>query len=71
MFGDLGSDKYKEYCKDIHSSGNYLLNVINDILDMSKIEAGRIELSVEDVQIKQTVQDAARIISATASDKKN
>lgn len=69
MFGDLGSDKYKEYCKDIHSSGNYLLNVINDILDMSKIEAGRIELSVEDVQIQQIVQDAARIISATAAEK--
>lgn len=69
MFGNLGSTKYQEYCKDIHSSGNYLLNVINDILDMSKIEAGRIELSVEDVQVQQIVDDAARIISATASEK--
>ncbi len=38
MFGTLGSAKYDEYCRDIHDSGTYLLNVISDILDMSKIE---------------------------------
>jgi two-component system cell cycle sensor histidine kinase PleC len=41
MFGALGSEKYQEYCSDIRESGRYLLDVINDILDMSKIEAGR------------------------------
>ncbi|MTI17036.1 PAS domain S-box protein [Rhodobacteraceae bacterium RKSG542] len=69
MFGDLGSDKYKEYCHDIHSSGTYLLNVINDILDMSKIEAGRLELAVETVEMDKLVADASRIISANAAEK--
>ena len=48
MFGPLGADKYHEYCRDIHQSGQYLLDVINDVLDMSKIEAGRIRLDLED-----------------------
>ena len=47
MFGALGSDKYVEYCRDIHRSGEYLLDVINDVLDMSKIEAGRLKLDLE------------------------
>src|SRR5690606_19463815 len=41
LFGSLGSDRYEEYVRDIHTSGQYLLGVINDILDMSKIEAGQ------------------------------
>ncbi len=44
IFGALGSEKYEEYCRDIRSSGEYLLSVINDILDMSRIEAGRMQL---------------------------
>ncbi len=42
MFGPLGAEKYSEYSRDIRESGQYLLDVINDILDMSKIEAGGI-----------------------------
>ena len=51
MFGALGADKYHEYCRDIHNSGQYLLDVINDILDMSKIEAGRLKLDVENLEL--------------------
>ncbi|MQT12168.1 PAS domain S-box protein [Rhizobiales bacterium Sp-1] len=69
MFGSLGSDKYVEYCQDIHHSGNYLLGVINDILDMSRIEAGQIDLSVEAVDLEEVVHEATRIMSPTASEK--
>ncbi len=51
MFGTLGSDKYQDYCGDILTSGQYLLEVINDILDMSKIEAGRINLDIEPLDL--------------------
>ena len=56
MFGPLGADKYREYCRDIHQSGQYLLDVINDVLDMSKIEAGRIQLDLEDVELEPLAQ---------------
>src|SRR5437660_12165447 len=48
MFGPLGSDKYREYCCDIHQSGQYLPEVINDILNMSNYEAARIRLDSKD-----------------------
>ena len=53
MFGELGSDKYQEYCHDILTSGQYLLEVINDILDMSKIEAGRMKLDMEPLDLRR------------------
>ena len=53
MFGVLGSDKYQEYCHDILTSGKYLLEVINDILDMSKIEAGRMKLDMEPLDLSK------------------
>jgi two-component system cell cycle sensor histidine kinase PleC len=70
MFGPLGADKYKGYCKDIHQSGQYLLDVINDILDMSKIEAGRIHLDLEQVRLGRFLNDAMRVVAPRAQDKK-
>ncbi len=69
MFGPIGCEKYGEYCHDIHQSGIYLLDVINDILDMSKIEAGRIRLDLQEVRLGRFLKDAMRVVSARADDK--
>ena len=69
MFGRLGSDKYGEYCNDILTSGKYLLEVINDILDMSKIEAGRMKLDMEPLDLSRTLAESLRVVSGRAADK--
>jgi two-component system cell cycle sensor histidine kinase PleC len=69
MFGALGSDKYVEYCRDIHHSGEYLLDVINDVLDMSRIEAGRLKLDLEHIELDRELGDALRVITTRAGDK--
>ena len=69
MFGELGSEKYQEYCRDILTSGQYLLDVINDILDMSKIEAGRVKLDIEPLDLSQTLAESLRVVSGRAEDK--
>jgi two-component system, cell cycle sensor histidine kinase PleC len=69
LFGPLGADRYGEYCRDIHSSGQYLLEVINDVLDMSKIEAGRLRLDRETLQLDQILADSLRVVSGRAADK--
>jgi len=69
MFGVLGSDKYQEYCHDILTSGKYLLEVINDILDMSKIEAGRMKLDMEQLDLSNIVAESLRVVSGRAEDK--
>jgi two-component system cell cycle sensor histidine kinase PleC len=69
MFGSLGSEKYQEYCHDILTSGHYLLEVINDILDMSKIEAGRMKLDMEELDLSKTLAESLRVVSGRADDK--
>ena len=69
MFGALGSEKYREYCHDILTSGHYLLEVINDILDMSKIEAGRMKLDMEPLDLSRTLAELLRVVSGRAQDK--
>jgi two-component system cell cycle sensor histidine kinase PleC len=69
MFGKLGSEKYYEYCTDIRASGVYLLDVINDILDMAKIEAGRMPVNIEAVRLEEIVSDAIRVVSVRAGEK--
>jgi len=69
MFGTLGSEKYQEYCHDILTSGHYLLEVINDILDMSKIEAGRMKLDLESLDLSRTLAESLRVVAGRAHDK--
>jgi two-component system cell cycle sensor histidine kinase PleC len=70
MFGPLGSAKYDEYCQDIHQSGTYLLGVINDVLDMSRIEAGRMLLHPEDLVLDDLVEESIRVVSTMAAQQK-
>ena len=66
IFGPITTPKYVDYARDIHRSGQYLLDVINDILDMSKIEAGRIKLEVARFDLVAMIEDALRMIAPRA-----
>ncbi|WP_426240835.1 PAS domain-containing sensor histidine kinase [Pararhizobium sp. DWP1-1-3] len=69
MFGPLGSEKYDEYSHDIHDSGKHLLNVINDILDMSKIEAGQMKLNRETIDLAPLIMETLRFTTIPAQQK--
>jgi len=66
MFGPLGDRRYKSYVQDILSSGQHLLALINDVLDMSKIEAGKMNLRFEPVRLDELAEDAMRLIKNRA-----
>ncbi len=66
LFGPMGNEKYLEYMKDIHKSSLHLLSIINDVLDMSKIEAGKLELSKEVLNIHNVIADVIRMMSERA-----
>ncbi len=65
MFGEL-TDKQAEYVSDIHSSGAHLLSLINDILDLSKVEAGRMELDVAPFSVPMAIDNALTLIKERA-----
>jgi GAF domain-containing protein/anti-sigma regulatory factor (Ser/Thr protein kinase) len=66
MFGEL-NDKQDEYLKDIHASGQHLLSLINDILDLSKIEAGKMELELSDFDMPMTIDNALMLVRERAT----
>ncbi|MDB5405881.1 MAG: putative Sensory transduction histidine kinase [Rhodospirillales bacterium] len=66
IFGPLGSPQYREYIGDVLDSAHHLLEVINDILDIAKAEAGKLELIEDDVEIAQVTQSAMRLIQERA-----
>ena len=65
MFGEL-NEKQDEYLKDIHASGQHLLSLINDILDLSKIEAGRMELELADFDLPTAIENALTLVRERA-----
>jgi signal transduction histidine kinase len=66
MFGEL-NEKQEEYLKDIYASGTHLLSLINDILDLSKIEAGRMELELTDFHLPTALDNAMTLVRERAT----
>jgi signal transduction histidine kinase len=66
MFGEVNA-KQLEYLHDIHSSGHHLLTLINDVLDLSKIEAGRMELELSTIDVRETLGNALTLVRERAS----
>lgn len=66
LFGPLGSPQYSEYVRDVLDSGVHLLNIINDLLDLSKLEAGKLELSEDTFEPDWLVEDCLRLVRGRA-----
>ncbi len=66
-FGALGNERYKQYLKDIHTSGSHLVALLNDLLDLSKIEAGKLELSFVSVNLNELVQECVAVMQPEAN----
>jgi PAS domain S-box-containing protein len=69
LFGPLGSDSYKAYVQDIESSGQHLLQVINDILDLARIDSGKIELQEVEIDVNELLEWCRRILIGQALEK--
>jgi PAS domain S-box-containing protein len=65
-FGPVGNDRYRQYLKDIHTSGGHLISLINDLLDLSKIEAGKLDLTFASVSINDLTQQCVAIMQTEA-----
>ncbi|USG62644.1 ATP-binding protein [Sneathiella marina] len=65
-FGPLGHANYKDYSNDIHAAGKHLLDVINDVLDVAKIEAGQLTLTESNMELSATVASCIRMLSVRA-----
>ncbi len=66
LFGPIANEKYLEYIRDIHASSLHLLSIINDVLDMSKIEAGKVELAQEVVPMQSLIGEVMRMVHERA-----
>jgi two-component system cell cycle sensor histidine kinase PleC len=67
--GPVGSPRYKEYAADIHNSGAHLLSLINDLLDVAKIEAGRMEIEPVEIETQKTLEGALKFVGVRARER--
>ncbi|MEM8812066.1 MAG: ATP-binding protein [Pseudomonadota bacterium] len=65
--GPIGTERYKEYLSDIRSSGDYIMSLINDLLDLSKIEAGKMDLTFEAVSVNDILQNCVALLQPEAN----
>jgi PAS domain S-box-containing protein len=63
LFGPIGNEQYSEYLDHIYESGNHLLTIINDILDVSKVEAGALEIQLENLDVGEIINATVQIVS--------
>jgi len=68
-FGEVGSPRYKEYAGDIHASGSHLLSLINDLLDVAKIEAGRMDIEAAELEVRRTFETSLKFVGAKARER--
>lgn len=68
LYGPLGDNKYKEYVADILGSGRHLLQLIDDMLDMSKVEAGRVEVDPRRIDLEKLLKESARLLAKRAAE---
>jgi PAS domain S-box-containing protein len=66
-FGPIGNDRYRQYLKDIHASGGHLVSLLNDLLDLSKIEAGKLELNFAPVDLNELTQETVAMMQPQAN----
>jgi PAS domain S-box-containing protein len=66
-FGPVGTPRYKDYLKDIHTSGGHVISLVNDLLDLSKIEAGRMELTFTGIDLNEIVASSVAIMQPQAN----
>jgi PAS domain S-box-containing protein len=65
-FGPIANERYKEYLRDIHQSGGYVISLVNDLLDLAKIEAGRLDLDFESVSLNEIALSAVALLQPEA-----
>ena len=66
-FGPIGSERYRQYLKDIHAAGGHLISLLSDLLDLSKIEAGKLDLTFVSVNLNDLVQQCVAIMQQQAN----